>query len=170
VIVDAIPYFRKYKLQPGKLPSTKEQWECTKFVLLTHFTVEIPQIWLFHPMADYLGMKTYHVPFPSWQTSVAQIALFFVLEDIWHYFAHKFLHWGPMYKNVHKWHHKYSAPFGLCAEYAHPAEILILGTGTIGGPLLYCWLTANLHFVTVYMFVTLRLFQAVDAHSGYDVG
>jgi len=116
-----------------------------------------------------------------------QILLFFVMEDAWHYFAHKALHYGPLYRNIHKLHHKYSAPFGLAAEYAHPAEILILGLGTIntlifgmlayhiftaigtiGSPLLYCYLSGHLHIVTMYLWITLRLWQAVDAHSGYD--
>jgi hypothetical protein len=72
-----------------------------------------------------------------------------------------------LYKHIHKLHHKYSAPFGLAAEYAHPLEVMILGTGTIFGPLLYCWFKPNLHIVTVYIWITLRLFQAIDAHSGY---
>jgi methylsterol monooxygenase len=81
--------------------------------------------------------------------------------------AHQALHWGPLYRHIHKLHHKYSAPFGLAAEYAHPAEVFILGMGTIGGPLLYCFITQNLHMVTVLTWITLRLFQAIDAHSGY---
>ena len=81
--------------------------------------------------------------------------------------AHQALHWGPLYKHIHKLHHKHSAPFGLAAEYAHPAEVLVLGTGTIGGPLLFCYITRDLHIVTVLTWITLRLFQAVDAHSGY---
>ncbi|KAG8901416.1 C-4 sterol methyl oxidase, partial [Tulasnella sp. 403] len=101
-------------------------------------------------------------------TLATQVAIFFVFEDFWHYVAHQCLHYGPLYRRIHKLHHKFSAPFGLAAEYAHPLEILILGTGTIGGPLAYCWLTGNLHIVTVYTWITLRLWQAVDAHSGYD--
>lgn len=70
--------------------------------------------------------------------------------------------------------HEFSAPFGLAAEYAHPVEVLVLGTGTIGGPLLFAilsqtiWPQVSLHIVTVYIWVILRLFQAVEAHSGYD--
>ena len=69
-------------------------------------------------------MATWQVPFPSWQTIAGQVALFFIFEDAFHFFAHQALHWGPLYKHIHKIHHKYSAPFGLAAEYAHPAEVL----------------------------------------------
>jgi len=168
IIIDSMPYFRKWKLQPNKVPTKQQQWECTKLVLITHFTIELPQIWFFHPLAESLGMETWQVPLPSLMTMIPQIFLFMVIEDAWHYFSHQMLHYGPLYRNIHKLHHKYSAPFGLAAEYAHPLEILILGMGTIGGPLLYCYFTQNLHIITVYIWVILRLHQAVDAHSGYD--
>lgn len=44
VIIDAIPYFRRWKLQPAKIPTPQEQWECTKSVLYAHFTVEGPGV------------------------------------------------------------------------------------------------------------------------------
>ncbi|KAL0948231.1 hypothetical protein HGRIS_010831 [Hohenbuehelia grisea] len=168
IIIDAIPYFRKWKLQPAKVPTAQEQWECTKQVLFSHFTIELPAIWLFHPLAEAIGMSTYQVPLPSWQTMLPQIAFCFIFEDFFHFVAHQALHTGPLYKHIHKIHHKYSAPFGLAAEYAHPAEVFILGTGTIAGPLLYCYFMRDLHIFTVYVWITLRLFQAIDAHSGYD--
>ncbi|KAI5824050.1 hypothetical protein EV122DRAFT_293190 [Schizophyllum commune] len=168
MIVDATPYFNRWKLQPLKVPTLAEQWECTRMVLFSHFTIELPAIWLFHPMAQLFGMETYQVPFPPWQLMAQQILLFFFFEDLFHWCAHSLLHKGVFYKHIHKVHHKYPAPFGLCAEYAHPAEVFILGAGTIFGPILYCYFTHNLHVFTVYIWITLRLFQAVDAHSGYD--
>ncbi|KAI5891314.1 uncharacterized protein SCHCODRAFT_02628730 [Schizophyllum commune H4-8] len=168
IIIDAMPYFRKWKLQPNKVPTPQEQWECTKQVLFSHFTIELPAIWLFHPVAESLGMRTHHVPLPGFKEMAPQIFFFFVFEDFFHYVAHQALHTGVLYKHIHKIHHKYSAPFGLAAEYAHPAEVCILGAGTICGPLLYCYFTQNLHIFTVYLWILLRLFQAVDAHSGYD--
>jgi methylsterol monooxygenase len=44
IIIDAIPYFRQWKLQPTKVPTPQEQWECTKQVLFAHFTVELPLV------------------------------------------------------------------------------------------------------------------------------
>merc|ERR1712000_230663 len=58
MIMDKIPYFRKYKIQGQKMPTLAEQWACAKLVLLSHFTVELPQIWLFHPMAQFFGLGT----------------------------------------------------------------------------------------------------------------
>ncbi|KAF8491604.1 hypothetical protein F5888DRAFT_1864917 [Russula emetica] len=157
IIIDAIPCFRK--LQPNKVPTPEEQWECTKGVLFSHFTVEGPAIFLFHPVAESFGMSTWQVPFSSWQTMLMQLAFSFFFEDMFHYFcsffavrfpsgrslthatlsifsaAHQLLHTPLLYKHIHKLHHKYSAPFGLAAEYAHPLEVMILGTGTILGPL-----------------------------------
>ncbi len=112
-------------------------------------------------------MSTYQVPLPSLRTMAPQVFFFFFFEDLFHWAAHRALHTPLLYKHIHKIHHKYSAPFGLAAEYAHPAEVLILGTGTLMGPLLYCALTRNFHIVTMYVWITLRLFQAIDAHSGY---
>jgi methylsterol monooxygenase len=97
-------YFRKYKLQENKeAASWEEQWACTKYVLFTHFTIELPQIFLFGPVSpavacscllhpltsfaqtcDYFGLSTHHVPFPSIKAMAAQIALFFFVEDFYH--------------------------------------------------------------------------------------
>jgi len=167
MIIDALPYFRKYKLQNQKVPTLKEQWECASLVLLSHFTVELPQIWLFHPIATYFGMD-YGANFPSLGKMMFQIAVFLVMEDTWHYWFHRALHYGPLYKNIHKLHHTYSAPFGLAAEYASPIEVMLLAIGTVGSPILWVSLTGDLHLFTMYMWIVCRLFQAIDAHSGYD--
>ncbi|KAI0185379.1 C-4 sterol methyl oxidase [Xylaria flabelliformis] len=167
MIIDRIPYFNKYKIQNQKIPTFKEQWECASLVLLSHFTVELPQIWLFHPIATYFGMDL-GVPFPSLGKMAFHIAIFFVMEDAWHYWFHRALHYGPLYKMIHKLHHTYSAPFGLAAEYASPIEVMLLALGSVGSPILWVSLTGDLHLVTMYLWIVGRLFQAIDAHSGYD--
>ncbi|KAK6214025.1 C-4 sterol methyl oxidase [Pestalotiopsis sp. IQ-011] len=167
MIIDSIPYFNKYKLQNQKIPTLKEQWDCASLVLLSHFTVELPQIWLFHPIATYFGMD-YGVPFPPLWKMAMHISVFFVLEDTWHYWFHRALHYGPLYKMIHKLHHTYSAPFGLAAEYASPIEVMLLAMGTVGPPILWASLTGDLHLFTMYMWIVGRLFQAIDSHSGYD--
>ncbi|KJK80177.1 hypothetical protein H634G_04416 [Metarhizium anisopliae BRIP 53293] len=167
MIMDKIPYFHKYKIQSQKIPTLKEQWDCAAIVLISHFTAELPQIWVFHPIATYFGMD-YGVPFPSLLKMVIQISILFVMEDTWHYWFHRALHYGPLYKAIHKMHHTYSAPFGLAAEYASPIETMLLGMGVVGSPIILLSVTGDLHLVTMYVWIILRLFQAIDAHSGYD--
>ena len=166
-VVDQIPFFRKYKIQPTKLPSGKEQWHCLKSVLLSHFLVEAIPIWTFHPLCEKLGISV-QVPFPHWKKIAIQIGLFFLGEDMWHYWMHRLFHYGVFYKYIHKQHHRYAAPFGMAAEYAHPMETMILGFGTVGMPILYVLYTGHLHLFTLCLWISLRLFQAVDSHSGYD--
>lgn len=74
----------------------------------------------FKPVADSLGMKFLELPLPSYLEIAKAIAVCIVCEDTYHYFGHRALHWGPLYKHIHKVHHTYSAPFGIAAEYAHP--------------------------------------------------
>lgn len=175
MIIDLIPYFNRWKIQPDKIPSSKEQWECFKAVLKSHFLVEALPIWLFHPLCATLSISI-DVPFPSLTIMAAQIAVFFFLEDMWHYWFHRLFHFGWFYKNIHKQHHKYAAPFGFAAEYAHPVEVMSLGVGTVGFPILYAylaktytnWNLPTLHLFTITLWIVLRLFQAVDSHSGYD--
>ncbi|CAH2351919.1 methylsterol monooxygenase [[Candida] railenensis] len=176
MIIDQMPFFNRWKIQASKIPSNKEQWECMKEVLKSHLLVEALPIWLFHPICANLNISV-EVPFPSYSTMAFQIAIFFVLEDFWHYSFHRLFHVGWFYRNIHKQHHKYAAPFGLTAEYAHPVEVMALGTGTVGFPILYAYLSKTqpyglnipeLHLYTLTFWITLRLFQAVDSHSGYD--
>jgi methylsterol monooxygenase len=156
IIIDAIPYFNKYKIQKEKRPTFKEQWDCAMLVLLGHCTVELPQIWLFHPIATYFGMD-YGVPFPSMTKMAVQIIIFFIIEDAWHYCFHRALHYGFLYKSIHKLHHTYSAPFGLTAEYASPIEVMLLGFGVVGTPILWVLFTNDLHLFTMYAWIFFRL-------------
>ncbi|KAF9981294.1 C-4 sterol methyl oxidase [Modicella reniformis] len=169
LIADQIPSLQRYKIQQKTIQNTRQnQWKVFRYVLLSHFFLELPMIVGFHPIAVHFGMTISSIPFPTLSKMIPQIFFFFVFEDFFHYWAHRAMHYGPLYKHIHKIHHEFSAPFGLAAEYAHPIEVLVLGIGTIGGPLLWCYFTHDLHLITTMIWMTFRLFQAVEAHSGYD--
>lgn len=58
---------------------------------------------------------------------------------------------------------RYATPFGLTSEYAHPAEILFLGFATIFGPAI-----TGPHLLTLWIWMSLRVLETVEAHCGYD--
>lgn len=165
-LMDHVSTFKKYKIQK-KYPTDAEQWECIRDVLLSHFYIEAVPIFAFQPICKFFGID-YSANFPHLKDFLIQITAFFFMEDTWHYWFHRLLHYGPFYKHIHKQHHKYASPFGLTAEYAHPVEVAVTGLGTVGSPLLWAYVFGNIHLVTVICWVVLRLFQAVDAHSGYE--
>lgn len=167
MILDMIPAMRKYKIQDNRPPTYKQYLECLRSVMLAHVFVEAVPIFGFHFVCDFFNIS-YRAPFPSLWTMFYQLAIFFLLEDTWHYWGHRLLHTRYLYKNVHKQHHKYAAPFGLTAEYAHPVEVAFTGVGTVGSPLLVASIVGEVHLLTVMIWITLRLFQAIDSHSGYE--
>jgi len=167
MILDSMPSMRKYKIQDNRPPTRKQYLDCLKEVLIAHALIEAVPIFGFHFVCDMFNIS-YRAPFPSLVTIGWQLAVLFFIEDTWHYFGHRILHTKFMYKRFHKQHHKYAAPFGMTAEYAHPLEVAFTGTGTVGSPLLLSYLGADMHLLTVMMWISLRLIQAIDSHSGYE--
>ncbi|KAJ3111075.1 C-4 sterol methyl oxidase [Phlyctochytrium bullatum] len=171
MIMDRIPYFQKYKIQPTE--NTNAQiWKVTWHALKSQLFVQLPMMLTFHPTAIFLGMRFLEVPFPSISTILVQQAFFLFMEDTFHYFAHRAMHWGPLYKHIHKLHHEYQAPFGLTAEYAHTIEVIVVGQGFFIGPLLWTLATRDtpntLHIISMAIWLAVRLITTVDDHSGYD--
>lgn len=167
MILDMMPSMRKYKIQDNKPPSREQYLECLKDVMLAHVFVEAFPIFGFHMVCGIFNID-YRAPFPSLWTMAWQLTVLFFMEDTWHYWGHRVLHSKALYRRIHKQHHRYAAPFGLTAEYAHPVEVAFTGTGTVGSPLLLAYLTGNMHLVTVMSWISLRLLQAIDSHSGYE--
>ncbi|KAI3647808.1 hypothetical protein MP228_008029 [Amoeboaphelidium protococcarum] len=178
MLCDYIPALRKYKIQDREnTPALLSK--CFRTIVIQHLFVQLPMQIGFHPTAEAMGMKVTQVPLPSWSRMIMESCLFLVIEDFYHYVFHRLLHHKLIYKKIHKVHHEFSAPFGMTAEYAHPAETLILGIGTILGPFMYVFALNQLglsgkvpgdglHILSVFFWVVVRLVQAVDAHSGYD--
>ena len=107
-----------------------------------------------------IGIRT-SLPLPSLWEIVAQITVYFLLEDYGNYWIHRWLHseWG--YNNIHYMHHEYTAPISLAAPYAYWAEILLLGLPSFVGPALVPG-----HMVTLWLWISLRQLEAIDTHSG----
>ncbi|XP_059297657.1 methylsterol monooxygenase 2-2-like [Lycium ferocissimum] len=160
ILFERAGWFGKYKIQ--KKNNTREaQEKCITRLLMYHLCVNLPLLIASYPVFKYMGMRA-SLPLPSWKVVSTQILFYFIVEDFVFYWGHRILHTKWLYKHVHSVHHEYATPFGLTSEYAHPAEILFLGFATIVGPAI-----TGPHLITLYLWVSLRVLETVEAHSGY---
>jgi methylsterol monooxygenase len=159
-----LPFMQRFKIQRDKPETASGQWKCIKLLLLSQLFIQLPII-----CATYLYCEMFDIPFewdkmPAWYILLAQFYGCLVIEDTWHYFLHRALHDKRIYKYIHKVHHNFQAPFGMVAEYAHPAETMILGLGTMWGILLM-----GNHLAFLWGWMVVRLLETIDVHSGYDL-
>ncbi|CDF40295.1 C-4 methyl sterol oxidase [Chondrus crispus] len=164
LVLDLMPSFTRYKLQPSKPATRSAIAHCASRVLLNHVLLVLPIILLSHPLFSWLGCETSPSALPSLPTLLLQLAFFFLVEDWAFYWGHRALHSPFLYTHVHAVHHVHAAPFGIAAEYAHPFEVLFLGFATLLGPLLI-----SPHLATIYVYLAARSVQTVECHSGYDL-
>ncbi|KAG8135061.1 putative C-4 methylsterol oxidase-like protein [Naja naja] len=153
------------RLQFGDRPETwTGQWKCFKILMFNHFCIQLPLIMGTHYFTEYFNIPFDWETMPRWFVILAQCFGCAVIEDTWHYFLHRLLHHKRIYKYIHKTHHEFLAPFGMQAEYAHPLETIILGTGFFIGIIVFC----N-HVILLYAWLVCRLIETIDVHSGYDI-
>ena len=58
----------------------------------------------------------------DWGTAVLHVLACAIIIEVWFYWSHRLLHYGSLYRLIHKKHHRYTAPAAIVAVYAHPLE------------------------------------------------
>lgn len=187
-----LSFFDSYKIQPKVRLSLDEMFRCYKDVMRMFFLVVGPLQLVSYPsikvsliltphqlnhliclliyyliycffnlLFQMIGIRT-GLPLPSGWEILAQLLVYFLVEDYTNYWIHRFLHNGWGYEKIHRVHHEYAAPIGFAAPYAHWAEILILGIPSFLGPAMVPG-----HIITFWLWIALRQIEAIDTHSGY---
>jgi len=153
----------QYKVQQQKFASREDYKNCIKNIVTNYVLIIYPLIYFTYPVLSLLNFEM-ALPLPTIMTFIWQMGFCIVVEDIAHYWIHRFLHLPWIYPTIHKVHHKFATPFGLSASYAHWAEVLLLGIPTFLGPLLL-----RTHYSIFFSFLLFRQLDAVVTHCGYDI-
>ncbi|GAM21954.1 hypothetical protein SAMD00019534_051290 [Acytostelium subglobosum LB1] len=162
-LCDKYQWFRSRKIQTKRYPSSDDISRCLKNLITNYILIILPLGIVSFPFSRVLGMS-HSLPLPSMWRYLFDLFLCLVGEDFFHYWMHRFFHTPWFYKNIHKEHHYYSAPFGFTASYAHPVEVVFLGMATFAPAFIL-----RPHYLTFYSWFILRQLDAVLTHSGYDI-
>lgn len=115
-----------------------------------------------------LGLGVYvteELPPLTFKDTVSKLGLAAILSDVLFYCSHYLLHRPWFYKHVHKIHHEFKAPYGLCAIYAHWFEALVGNTlALMAIPFLI-----RVHFITFWILGVFGWINTMTDHSGLDL-
>ncbi|CAN6459360.1 unnamed protein product [Victoria cruziana] len=155
-------FLERFKIQPKIKTPTHVMLKCYKDVMVVFFLVVGPLQLSSYPLIKWLGIRM-SLPLPSVWEILAQLLVYFMVEDYGNYWLHRWMHgkWG--YKKIHHVHHEFTAPIGFAAPYAHWAEVLVLGIPAFIGPAIVPG-----HIITFWLWIALRQVEAIETHSGYD--
>ena len=100
---------------------------------------------------------------------VFQVIFAFVIDDIFFYFYHRWLHENKfMLKNVHSIHHRATKPFPLEYLYAHPIEWMLGMIGAfLGFAILHIFMPVNVY--AFWIFGALRNLHEIHIHSDLEL-
>jgi len=131
------------------------------FSLIIFFIVFIVLI-----LASYAGLTQVYQPIDKYGYTwyFASIVVMIIMHDTYFYWTHRFMHWKPILRSVHRIHHLSHNPTPFSAFAFHPVEALI-EVGIV--PLIA--FTVPVHTSAITMFLFYQLFLNVMGHLGYEI-
>jgi sterol desaturase/sphingolipid hydroxylase (fatty acid hydroxylase superfamily) len=121
-----------------------------------------PSLWLVGGLFAHFGSPAIDAPLPAVPALLGYL-LFAQVVNCWgFYWSHRLLHHPSLYW-IHKRHHAYTGTIGFAAEYAHPIEQILSNQGPT---VLGCLLVGS-HQLVWFVWLTSRLKETYEGHSGY---
>jgi len=161
-----IPSIDQYRIQKHK-KKLRFQPDIIRLMVKETVIHQISSIFLvpiLYYIFNYFGHIDIHGPRPSWSIILFQLALFILSEDTIFFWTHYLLHTPWLYQNIHKKHHVYKQPTGVTAVLSDPIEGIQSQLALWFMPVFL----GNTHLFTLCLWLGLRVYQTVLAHSGYN--
>jgi len=156
----------KYNARPLDTNSSKFLFKNQTKDNLTYVFLSAIPIWTAYEAVTYWAFANNLIPMISWEYYPVYLLVLFclipIIRDVHFYFAHRLIHWGPLYRIAHKVHHLNTNPGPWSGLSMHPIEHLIYFTGVF-----IHWIIPSHPLLAMY-----HLFHAGLAphagHAGYE--
>lgn len=163
-----IPSIEKYRIQKQKLklrlqPTMIRQIRKDTII---HQSSLLILLSLIYPLLNLNGHIAVRTSIPSLFTVVWQLIACMFTEDFVFFWTHYLLHTRWLYIHIHKKHHIFKQPTGLVSVLADPLESLFQNQL---GVWLAPFLIKEKHVFTLCLWLSIRVYQTINAHSGYDI-
>ena len=117
----------------------------------------------------YMMFDFFDTNWPVWWVIPIQVTIAFVVDDLWFYTYHRYLHENKfLLKHIHSIHHKATTPFPLEYLYAHPLEWMAGALGpVIGFGVVMLFMPMNIF--AFWIFGLIRNLHEIHIHSDLKI-
>lgn len=156
-----------YKIQPNKAPYSLDRCigAMVNSVMELVF-LGVPYVCTFMMVSVY-SKGTQGVvlegPIPPYSELAWMFVAHILVNEVLFFYAHWAMHCGSLYKNIHKKHHEFTAPFALAALYCHPIEFIVADLV----PFTAGFLVFKPHVAFVFVWILGACLGTQTHHSGY---
>lgn len=151
----------RFQVAQGKGPAPELYRRAVGDVLRGHVLLLLVTAFVLYPAWSAMGGRA-GTPLPGLFEIAWQLVVCIVVQDTIFYWSHRALHIPRLYKTIHVKHHTFRHVRGLSAEYAHPVEAV----ANLAAFMLPAIVLGS-HLLTFGIWVGIRVFETVEAHSGY---
>jgi sterol desaturase/sphingolipid hydroxylase (fatty acid hydroxylase superfamily) len=151
------------RIQPGRVASAGQvEREIRLSVLnLTFFALAATVVYALYRQGwtrIYLGLGS-----KSWAYFFLSVLLVMAVHETYFYWAHRLLHWRPLFRRVHRVHHLSRTPTSWAGYATHPVEGLLISGNLLIPPLLF-----PVHPLAMGLYVVIQMIYSTLGHCGYD--
>ena len=152
---------RRFQVAEGKGPSPELHRRAVGEVLRGHVLLLPVTAFVLYPAWAAMGGRS-GAPLPGVFEVAWQLVACVLIQDTLFYWSHRALHIPRFYKAIHGKHHTFRHVRGHASEYAHPIESVV----NLAAFMLPA-IVLGTHLFTYGLWVVIRVFETVEAHSGY---